>query len=152
MMYLSFYKGKGNWMDKIIKARTNGDVAHVEIVFSDGISFSSSQWDKGVRFKQIEYKGDDKWVLVPLHFSPEIEKFLRDRAELLAEMKIAYDWRGILGFMIGKKNPGASNKLFCSEICTMLCQDAGAFLHLSPSETSPFLLEAVAKERAAHME
>ena len=107
MTYLAFKHSTDNgpWysrlLDKIISARTNGPAVHVELVFSDGISFSSSQWDGGVRFKQIDYIDDPKWALVPLYLTPEQESRVRATAELLAAVKIGYDWKGILGFMAG---------------------------------------------------
>ena len=153
MVHLAFKHSTdtGPWharlLDKIISARSNGDAVHVELVFSDGVSFSASQWDKGVRFKQIDYTGDSKWVLVPVHITAEQEATVRNVAEVLAQMGIKYDWRGILGFFIGKRNPGDLDKLFCSEACVTVLKYAGVFTHLTPSTTDPWLLECVAVER-----
>jgi len=155
MMYLAFKHttNTGKWyaklLDKVIAMRTNGPAVHVELVFSDGTSFSSSQWDGGVRFKDIQYEGDTKWALVPLHIPPEKEATVRGVAEILASTKIKYDWKGILGFMLGKSDPGVPDKFFCSEICVWVLQHIGLFKYIKPAETDPWLLECIARERAS---
>jgi len=52
---LAYYVGKGNWIDKLIRWKTGDRESHVELVFSDGASFSSSPRDNGVRFKKIKF-------------------------------------------------------------------------------------------------
>ena len=53
-MKLAFYKAKhGTKIDKIVAAAIGSEYSHVELVFSDGICFSASPRDKGVRFKTI---------------------------------------------------------------------------------------------------
>lgn len=153
MVHLAFKHttNTGPWyaklLDKLISVRSNGDAVHVELVFSDGVSFSASQWDKGVRFKQIEYVNDPKWVLVPVHISEAEESVCRNVASILSDMGIKYDWRGVLGFFVGKKNPGDLDKLFCSEACVWVLKHVGVFKHLDPASTDPWLLECVAVER-----
>lgn len=159
MLTLAFYKGGKTLFDKITKLRTNGEHTHVELLFSDGMSFSSSQWDGGTRFKRIEYD-PSKWDLVPVEGIDE--GLVRRWCEKQVGKK--YDWRAILGLMAGKSNPGDADKLFCSEACLAALQPGrytglemrvlayehlgtGLFYHLNPSETSPQLLWAVSEAR-----
>lgn len=161
MIQLAFYRGSGNWFDKLVKARTNGERTHVELVFSPetepqrargyGLSFSSSQWDGGSRFKDIEYDLT-KWDMVPVNTvsggaypSAAFESAVR--AWCAAHAGLKYDWRGILGFMVGKHDPGAKDRWFCSEICTAALQQGNVFTNLEPSETSPQSLWIAAKAR-----
>ena len=67
-MKLAFYKGKGNWVDLIIRVFTNSPYSHVEIVLNKDW-YSSSPRDGGVRVKQIV---DDVLGLdSPSKFSPQ---------------------------------------------------------------------------------
>ena len=66
-MKLAFFKGKGGFISRFIRRRTNGKYSHVELVFPDGISFSSNEFEGGVRFKDIDYFAEaNDWDLVPV--------------------------------------------------------------------------------------
>jgi len=144
MIQLAFYRGSGNWFDKIIKIRTNGEHTHCELVFEYGLSWSSSQWDGGTRFKQIDYD-PAKWDIVPVHCSYGEARRIRVWCE--QHTGLPYDWRGILGLLVGKKDPGKRQLWWCSEGCCRGCQEGGAFLGLDPSMTTPELLWAAAVAR-----
>jgi hypothetical protein len=143
MIQVASYRGGKTLFDKITRRRTNGERTHSELIFFGGISFSSSQWDGGARFKEIEYDLA-KWDITPIHGV--------DDAAVLAWCRKndgkKYDWRGILGLMVGKKDPGATDKLFCSEACTLALQAGGGFKHLNASETTPEKLWAAAEAYA----
>lgn len=114
MIKLAFYRGSGNWFDKITRWRTAGDFTHTEIVFSDGMSFSSSQWDKGTRFKRIEYSDPSKWALVDVPLVNE--KDIRFWCE--GQVGKGYDWRGILKiFATGAVKKDDAERWWCSEVC-----------------------------------
>lgn len=114
MLQLAFYRGAGNWFDKITRWRTAGDFTHVELVFSDGMSFSSSQWDGGTRFKDIKYTDLEKWVLTPVLGVDE--QAVRQWCEGQDGKK--YDWQGILKLMTtGGVKGDTAESWFCSEIC-----------------------------------
>lgn len=59
MVTIAFYKGTRPGVAGIyswgVRRQTKGPYSHCEIVFSDGVSASSSFIDGGVRFKKIEY-------------------------------------------------------------------------------------------------
>lgn len=153
MMHLAFYRAGGTWFDKLTRIRTNGQHTHVELVFSPelgnarhaargyGVSFSSSQWDGGTRFKDIEYDLE-KWDLVPVNAvsggpfpSAAFEGAVRAWCE--GHVGLRYDWRGIIGFFAGRPDPGDKNRWFCSEACCAALQHGNVFSDLLPSSTSP---------------
>ena len=99
--------------------KTAGRFCHVELIFSDGMSFSSQEKadsdgsNYGVRFKKIEYSHPERWMF--LRFPIKNESKIRKEASLLIGNK--YDWLGILLYQFlpfGKENPKA---WYCSE-CT----------------------------------
>jgi len=63
-MQLALYKGEGDFYDKLIRFVTNSPYSHCELVI-DGLCYSSSARDGGVRMKQI-YLNPDKWDLYPV--------------------------------------------------------------------------------------
>ena len=127
MIQLASYNGTGKWAtwtDKLILIRSK-PYTHSELVFSDGLSFSSSGRKgkdgkpEGVRFKTIDYtKHRERWHLDPLMISMETERKIRLHAEVINGMGLKYDFRGIVGFVLtGHQN---AKDWFCSELCYAL--------------------------------
>ena len=89
------------WIDK-------GEFSHVELIFSDGMSASSSYLDGGVRFKRIEFDLS-RWVFVEV-----VADEAKARAWFDAHAGEAYDLAGTARFVFGfiPQNP---RKWFCSE-------------------------------------
>lgn len=58
-MKIAFFKGTKKGLagiyNRAVRFVTKGKYSHVEIIFSDGVSASSSFMDGGVRFKKIGY-------------------------------------------------------------------------------------------------
>jgi hypothetical protein len=110
---LAFYRGTRPGIpglyNRLVRARGRGQYSHVEMVFSDGLSASSSFADGGVRFKKIDYSADH-WDFVDL--PAELEH--RARRYFEGRVGIGYDIMGnvhlILGFL-----SHSQNRLFCSE-------------------------------------
>lgn len=112
-MYAAFYKGVRPGINGIynllIKGWTRGPYSHVELVFSDGKSASSSFLDGGVRFKDIDYTSD-KWDFIPLLDFNEREArrwFIKHQTE-------GYDVLGVSRFVIGFIGE-TKKRWFCSE-------------------------------------
>jgi len=148
MMHLAFYIGGGNWFDKGIAIRTGGPESHVEIVFSDGMSFSSSQWDGGTRFKQIDYSDRSRWFLVPLFATPPEEDSMRERCRGINGKP--YGWKLIVRHLItGNGAKDDPNAWICSEACIAAVQHAmGLWGFALPSDTNPHELALMAMARA----
>jgi hypothetical protein len=128
-MKLAFYKGVyGNVLDWLIMLWTMGQYSHVELVFSDGVSFSSSQWDGGVRFKKINYSHKERWGFIELEIAEEKEQELREKCEKLVGKK--YDWLGIMFDQFIPLNTQDSDRWWCSEIVAHI-------LDIEPERVSP---------------
>jgi len=106
-MKLAFYKGPGNWLDKLIRIATWSRFSHCELVVSE-FSMSSSPRDGGVRIKQIDFDPTHwEFISIPGSSKIAVDWFLKhDQAP--------YDYLGafktILPFM-----PNSERKWFCSE-------------------------------------
>jgi hypothetical protein len=115
MLTLAFYKSKyGNWQDKLVSIITYSKYSHVELIFSDGMWFSSSPRDGGVRYKQILAK-DDHWDYITLpKISDKEEDIIRKWCD--SKLNSPYDWMGIVGLLLPIIRE-CHWKWFCSEIC-----------------------------------
>jgi hypothetical protein len=133
-MKLAFYRAiAGGLLDWLIAMRHWGKYSHVELVFSDGLSFSSSIRDGGVRFKRIEYK-PDRWDFLDLPITAPEEYIVRRWAE--DQLGKGYDKPGILAYInpLRKQDP---NRYYCSEICCEALQQIGWFRDVDPAWVWP---------------
>ena len=114
-MKLAFYKGvHGNIFDWLILLWTWGKYSHVELVFGDNTSFSSSQWDSGVRFKKINYSHLNRWDFIELPFDADEEEVIKEKCKKLVGK--AYDWIGIIFDQFLPLNIHDQDKWWCSEV------------------------------------
>lgn len=114
MIHLALYKGPADdWLHKlghwIVCIGTLSRYSHVELVV-DGVCYSSSSRDGGVRAKVIDlYSGH--WDVFPVDGDAE-----RAKAWFIAHMGQKYDWLGVLRFVPGLKwLPRRKDEWFCSE-------------------------------------
>ena len=90
-----------------------GPYSHTELIFSNGLSGSSSFMDKGVRVKQINYSSVGNWDFLPIPDpSGEIEKYALKWHEMYAGCK--YDIMGNIRFATNFARDD-DDKWFCSE-------------------------------------
>lgn len=110
-MKLAFYIAKhGTLKDKFIAKSLKSKYSHVELVFSDNVSFSASPRDKGIRFKNIKYDNNSHWDLYEI-LTPLNESVIREKLSKLVGQP--YDTLGAIGS--GLNLPLYSkNKKFCS--------------------------------------
>ena len=137
MFKLAFYIGtkanpKADWFDELICIWTLYMFSHVEMVFSDGVSFSSSPRDGGCRFKNINYANTNHWVIIELPWITEgdeadIRGFCHNQDGKL------YDWCGIFLSQVLPLNIQEPNRWFCSEI-TAHCLKAAKPSQYNPGE------------------
>lgn len=119
---LKFHDGTGPWASATDKAiRIVSDLTHVEALFEDGLSFSSTSREDlgsdaggGVRFKAIGYSHPERWKDIVLPVTRDEYTRIRFRCDCMAALKIPYDMRGAIGCTItGRQDP---DKYFCSEV------------------------------------
>jgi hypothetical protein len=117
-MKIALYKGKrggfAGAFDAAVRWWTRGPYSHVELVFSNGLSASSSTRDGGVRFKRIDFK-PEHWDFVELKVDEE-QGFDEEYARAFFEERegLGYDYFGLFGF-IWRPGSGVSRRWFCSE-------------------------------------
>lgn len=111
-MKVAFYKGTrpgmGGLFNRIVRLWLRGPYSHVELVFPNGLSASSSFLDGGVRFKLIEFK-PDHWDFVEI----ECDELAALRW-FQAHEGDAYDLFGIVGFIV-RPFKGHKRRWVCSE-------------------------------------
>lgn len=112
-MRIAFYKstlpGWRGIYNRLIRWWDRGPYSHVEIIFADGKSASSSHIDGGVRFKDIVYN-PAKWDFfeIPDSYDPGA------RAWFERHIGDGYNITGAARFAIGFLTP-PGNRWFCSE-------------------------------------
>jgi len=133
-MQIAFRKRAKSFFSSVIRIWTRGKYSHVELVFSDGMYFSSQEGE-GVRFKAIPID-PEHWDYLPLAILPAKEAEIRAECEDWVGAK--YDWRGIafsfLPIPIGWQH---FDRWFCSEICAAMLQRAGYLIGYAPASLSP---------------
>ena len=111
MVYIAFYKGKGEIGNAAIRWWTHSQYSHCELIV-DGMAYSSSIRDKGVRAKRIDFD-PAHWDFVSLPWASAgrvLGYFARTQDE-------SYSWIDLLRshvFNRGDDEPGAA---FCSDWC-----------------------------------
>ena len=112
-MRLALYKGTRpglqaiySWLTRFID---RGIYSHCELVFSDGVSASSSFIDGGVRFKEIDYRPEHwDFIDLPDRFEDSARDWFR------SHVGEPYDLWGNVRFAIGFARD-SQGKWFCSE-------------------------------------
>lgn len=141
-MKIAFYIGGETFIDKAIQWWDQERESHCELIFSDGVSFSSRPKGWGTSFKaqgKIDYSDSSKWEVI------DLSEFIdSDAEEIIRKWCVAEDdcWYDIIGiffsvvFPFGFQNPWW---WFCSEVCCAALQQIGWFVDekswkITPSE------------------
>jgi hypothetical protein len=130
VIHVCLYKKRrdGNSIDELLDLFSGGGgYYHAELLFSDGLSFTSTTMDftsngpDGTRFKRIDYhEHPERWDLIPVPTTAVEEEVVR--AFCRAQIGCRYDKAGCVRFVIPfwKEHP---DKWFCSEVvCAALQQ------------------------------
>lgn len=135
---IAFYKHSKTLFGRVICAlqRKKGfperyaRYSHVELVFENGESFSSSEQDGGVRFKNIDFKTEN-WDFIYV----EVTKKSYDAMYKFCQKQVSnkYGKVGIFFAQILNINKKKQGTWFCSEIVTYALQ-YGVALWSTPSE------------------
>lgn len=139
---IAFHTSKG-WLGSTVALLTGGPYDHVEIVFPDGLSWSSSFVDKGSRFAEIEFN-PDRWDFVDLTIAGDKVLLMRAMAEQLNGRP--YGVAKVMNFvsraLLNKEfpDPKGDNSLFCSEAVALVLAAGGVLGSLPPRTTAPIHL------------
>lgn len=114
-MRAAFYRGTrpgiAGAYNYVVRAWTDSDYSHVEILFSDGMAGSASFADGGVRLKRIEFD-PQRWDFIdlPAHLEPAARAWFEQHAGA------GYDLLGNLQFVLTPFGQ-SERRWFCSEAC-----------------------------------
>lgn len=145
-MKVAFYKAKGTLFDALIKIWTcpitelftgkwKHSYSHCEVIFSDGIWFSSSPRDGGVRYKYI-VEAPDTWDILTLDVPLQAELMVRDWCTKQVGKK--YDWVGVLlGQLLHMGYIQDPHRWYCSEIVSTILLKVGKFPPGGTNEVTP---------------
>lgn len=111
MIYLALYKGKGLIGNALIRWWTRSPYSHCELVV-DGVAYSSSLMDGGVRSKVIDFK-PEHWDMVELPTS--LHQRVLDYYESTNGQR--YSWLDLIRSQIFNSNADEDGASFCSEWC-----------------------------------
>lgn len=140
MVRLAFYKGAGTVGNALVRTWTRSRYSHCELVI-DGMCYSSSVRDGGVRAKRIDLDSGH-WDIVDLPWA--------DKAAALEYWALTksqpYDWWGLIGSQVLNRRSDWGGAAFCSEWC------AAALGIPSPEIYSPGTLAGLVKFLHNHKE
>lgn len=107
---LAFYKGEGDWVDKLIRWWTKSQYSHVEVVVGD-TWISSSPRDGGVRSMRMETYNTEHWDIIDYPGVSTVDVF-----DLFRRTKgNDYDFIGILFSQVLPLGIQSKSKWYCSE-------------------------------------
>lgn len=110
MVKLAFYKGEGDWVDKLIRWWTKSQYSHVEVVVGD-TWISSSPRDGGVRSMRMETYNTEHWDIIDYPGVSTVDVF-----DLFRRTKgNDYDFIGILFSQVLPLGIQSKSKWYCSE-------------------------------------
>ena len=110
---VAFYKGTRPGLagiyNRVVRWWEPGKYSHCELVFSDGLSASSSYKDGGVRFKKIDFNPDNwDFIEIPANLEPAafmwFTRHIGEGYDLVGNLRFLFDF-------IRNRN----DKWFCSE-------------------------------------
>jgi hypothetical protein len=136
-MIIALYKNKQHTFNRLVSWWTKGPYSHCELIFSDGMSASSSFRDKGARVKRIGYKPAN-WDFIVL---PSLFNESQAREWFTNHAGIGYDVLGIAGFVVGAL-PESKGKAFCSESLLLAIGFKEAY-RFYPNHIAPMLMADV---------
>jgi len=117
MISIAFYKGKGDWTDKLIRWWTKSPYSHVELVIGDpkdGDWISTSPRTMRLEKRHINYKPEN-WDVIQINEEICDLNVYRVQKLYIKYKLVSYDWFGIFFSQIIPLNKDNKNKLFCSE-------------------------------------
>lgn len=111
-MKFAFYKGKGNFVDKMIRIVTHGKYSHCELIFSDGMWFSADSWENKCRYKDEKLFNPNNWDFIDFDYNEKTARMFCDSVE-----GKEYDYQAIALWLLPDVFRDNREKWYCSEVC-----------------------------------
>lgn len=108
---LATYIGKGKVGNSAIRAWTGRQESHCELIV-DGLAYSSSLMDGGVRKKYIDFDSEN-WYVIDIHWASKedvIKHYNKTKSN-------KYGWRSLITSQVFNRNRDERKSDFCSEWC-----------------------------------
>ena len=146
MIKIYFRKPIKKFLDRLI-SRFVGKYIHVELLFSNGESFSSRGRNskipgrsKGVGFATINYSHPERWKVYNF-INSKLEKALYSECERLSKLNLKYDYVGAI-FQAGMQFTGLENKkkFYCNEVIAFVIDKILEPLNMKKAVKSPLHL------------
>lgn len=130
---LALYVGKGKIGNSAVRAWTGRQESHCELIV-EGLAYSSSLMDKGVRKKYIDFDSEN-WYVVDIPWASK-ERVIAHYEKTKSNK---YGWWSLITSQLFNRNQDDSKADFCSEWC------ARALGLPSPNSYSPGTLADMAE-------
>lgn len=124
-----YYASFGDYVDKFVAWYTGGPFSHCELVFSDGLCFSSSFRDGGVRYKLIDVSGNH-WKLFDIGIDNSRELHIKSWCD--QHVGKSYDLVGMI-FPLFARN----DRWWCSEVNLAALRVENLFMSVDLARSSP---------------
>lgn len=126
MVKIAFYKAKGNWIDAIVRFRTNSIYSHCELVIGDSW-YTSSHEDGGVRCKKMDDpKGNWDFIDIEIPIQQAFNVYCKARGK-------KYDYIGALIGRFIRADIQSPNRYFCSELVAEMIGIKNPYRHTPES-------------------
>lgn len=131
---LVFKRAKwNNFWGKLISWKTGSPYCHVEIWFdgdaAKALTYSAKE-PKGTRFTYLDLTEPGLWDFIEIPATiAEVKGCIRYARDLGRK---AYDWLGIIGFVLPWSNAHDADDRFCSEVCDEVLTRQGMLEGVEP--------------------
>ena len=148
---IAFYKGKGDWKNKLIRWWTKSPYSHAELVLPDGITWLSISplLSSTVAAREKKVANDNSWDFIELGIDKEQYRIILDFFEDTKGQ--GYDWLGMLLSQFLPCKIKHKRRWYCSEWITYALRIANV-IHwrivkiYDRRDLSPGVLYSIAKE------
>ena len=141
---IAFYKGKGNFFNKLIRWWTKSSYSHVEIVI-DNTWYTSATWESGTVARKL-VPNPKKWDVVTISCGDTAISALKSSAE--AKLGKRYDYYGIMFSQVLPWKGDKADRWFCSEFVYDTLITAGVLpAEYKPEEVSPGKLYKILEDK-----
>ena len=122
---IAFYKGRGDWKNKIIRWWTKSPYSHAEMVLPDGVTWLSISplLSSTVAAREKAAHNADNWDFLEIGIDKEQYRVILDFFEETEGCR--YDWIGMIMSQLLPFNIKRKNKWYCSEWIAYALRIAG---------------------------
>tara|TARA_R110001583_G_scaffold38769_2_gene124971 strand:+ start:6986 stop:7468 length:483 start_codon:yes stop_codon:yes gene_type:complete len=112
---IAFYKGQGDWINRIVRWWTKSDYSHAELILPDGLTWVGISPFKGsvLRSKKRKFFSELEWDFIELSVSEEQLSVINEFYD--STKGSSYDWFGMLLSQFLPFHIKQKEKWYCSE-------------------------------------